>query len=209
MLKAFEFAVNRWGWAVDRGRRRAEPRKAGQPANSLRIRGICSAFRRSVQLFGDPPGWLQAPLSALQVADLFRAGCLRAEDTGSSSGLNTEDQSIDALLPLLKYRSCRQFTRRLPVARRRNPFRLSLPTAIPLVFLGSLATVVVGCFFFSAPPSMASPASTNGVSHADRTQTRSTPATFSPALQHPRRSPAPHVLFRGSPLLESRPKPGA
>jgi len=73
---------------------------------------------------------------------------------------------IDDLLPLLNHRTSRQFIRRLPSSRRPRPFRLSLPTAIPLVLLGTAATVVIGCFFFTARPSMAGPILTSVASPA-------------------------------------------
>jgi hypothetical protein len=65
-----------------------------------------------------------------------------------------------------------------------------LPAAIPLVFLGAMATVVAGCFFFSASPSMASPISTGGASRASRTKAHQTSLPASPAPAQPRGSAA-------------------
>jgi hypothetical protein len=64
---------------------------------------------------------------------------------------------LDDLLPLLKYRTSRRFTRRLRARRRPQRFCLSLPAAIPLALLGAIATVLIGCFVFSPRSSMAGP----------------------------------------------------
>ncbi|MEY2585982.1 MAG: hypothetical protein QOD80_2008, partial [Verrucomicrobiota bacterium] len=101
-------------------------------------------------------GGFHTPLTTTQVAGLFQAGCL-SPGTGTNEYRETERQTIDDLLPLLRYRTSRLVTRRLAVARRSRPFCLSLATAIPLAVLGVAATVVIGCFFFSPRSSMASP----------------------------------------------------
>jgi hypothetical protein len=105
------------------------------------------------------------PLTTTLVEGLFHAGCL-SPDTGCGPSQIMDGQMIDDLLPLLKYRSSRQFTRRLPATRRPRPIRLSLPAAIPLVFVGAIATVIIGCFFFSPRSSMASPILTSAASPA-------------------------------------------
>lgn len=106
------------------------------------------------------------PLTTAQVTGLFQAGCLRRH-TGSDLSQEADGQLIDDLLPLLNYRDSRETIRHLPAARRpARPFRLSLPTAIPLVFVGAAASVVMGCLFFTARPSIASPVRTRIASPA-------------------------------------------
>lgn len=136
-------------------------------------RGTYSAFSGAMRLFG-PPGWLPAPLTTNEVAGLFHSGCLGGQ-IGGDSAQDTAAQTIDSLLPLLKYRTSRQFTRHLPSSRRRYPFRLSLPTAILRVFVGAAASVVIGCLFFTGRPSMAWPISTSVASPSsvlDKKQTK-------------------------------------
>ena len=118
--------------------------------------GTYSAIRGTVQLYGI---FQDTPLTTTQVAGLFHAGCLSPHTGGDAAG-GTEGQMIDDLLPLLTYRTSGQlFTRHLPPARRPRPFRLSLSTAILRVFVGAAASVIIGCLFFTARPSMAWPIS--------------------------------------------------
>jgi hypothetical protein len=142
--------------------------------------GTYSAFCGPVQLFETLQDGYHTPLTTTQIAGLFQAGCL-SRNAGSDLAENTDEQTIDELLPLLKYRTSRQFTRRLPASRRPTPFRLSLPTAIPLVFLGVIATVVVG-LFFSARQSIASPVLPSAASRPNRTLTgrSSSPVSLPP-----------------------------
>jgi hypothetical protein len=121
-------------------------------------------FLQGMQLFESLQDGFDAPLTSAQVAGLFDAGCL-GRNTGCNSSPRTVEQTIDDLLPLLKYRTSRHFTRHLPTPRRPCPFRLSLPTAIPLVFLGAIATVAIG-LVFSTTPSVASPIPTRVASRA-------------------------------------------
>ena len=132
---------------------------------SLHRRGTYSAFRGAVHLFDILQAAFHRPLTPTLVEGLFQAGCL-GRHAGGDPALETEGPMIDELLPLLKYRTSRQFTRRLPAARRRRPFRLSLPAAIPLVFLGAAASVLIGCFLFTPRPSMAGPILTGVTSRA-------------------------------------------
>ena len=122
--------------------------------------GPYSAICGTVQMDGIFQDGFHTPLTTTQVAGLFHAGCL-SRHTGGNGTEETEGQMIDDLLPLLKYRTSRQFTRHLPAARRPRPFRLSLPTAILRVFVGAAASVIIGCLFFTARPSMAWPISTS------------------------------------------------
>ena len=122
--------------------------------------GIYSAFCGIVQLSEILQNGFQTPLTATQLAGLCHAGCLRLDSSCNAAG-DTDGGTIDDLLPLLNYRTSRQFLRRLPPARRPRPFRLSLPTAILRVFVGAAASVVIGCLFFTARPSMAWPISTS------------------------------------------------
>ena len=123
-----------------------------------------SCFLQGVQLFEILQGGFDAPLTSAQVTGLFDAGCLGSY-TGCNPPQKAEEQTIDDLLPLLKYRTSCHFTRHLPTRRRPRPFRLSLPTAIPLVFLSAIATVIIG-LVFSTRPSAASPIPTRVASRA-------------------------------------------
>ena len=95
------------------------------------------------------------PLAPTLVEGLFHAGCL-GRHAGGDATSETKEPMLDELLPLLKYRTSRRFTRCSP-ARRRRQFCLSLPAAIPLAVLGAIATVLIGCFVFSPRSSMAGP----------------------------------------------------
>jgi hypothetical protein len=126
-------------------------------------RGTYSAFRGAVHLFDILQAAFHRPLTPTLVEGLFQAGCL-GRHAGGDPAMETEGPMIDELLPLLKYRTARQFTRRLHT--RRRPFRLSLPAAIPLVFVGAFASVLIGCFLFTPRPCMAGPISTGVTSPA-------------------------------------------
>lgn len=123
-------------------------------------RGTYSAFCGAVQLFEILQRGFDTPLTSTLVAGLFDAGCL-VRHPGSASAQDTQGQMVEYISPPSKYRTPRQFTRHLPAARRVRPFQLSLPTAIPLVFVGAIATVLLGCLSSIARPAQASPISTS------------------------------------------------
>src|SRR4051794_29114587 len=106
---------------------------AGTSGAPVEEHGPYSAICETVQMDGIFQDGFHTPLTTTQVARLFHGGCLSRHTRGSATE-EMEGQMIDDLLPLLKYRTSRQFTRRLPAARRPRPFRLSLPTAILRVF---------------------------------------------------------------------------
>ena len=106
-----------------------------------------------MQFFDFLQGGSDTPLTPNHLAGLFHSGCI-SRHTGCTSG--EPGQTIEYLSPPSKYQTAGQVTRRSAMASR-QPFHLSLPTAIPLVLVGAIASVIIGCFFFSPQPSMASP----------------------------------------------------
>jgi hypothetical protein len=107
-----------------------------------------------VKLFEILQGGLQSPLSAVQTAGLFDAGCLD-QQTQCTPIHPTQWLTIDALFPVLAHDGSREFVGRSPSTR--SSFRLSLPAAMALVPLAAVTTAVIGYLFFGAQPSKASP----------------------------------------------------
>ena len=107
-----------------------------------------------MKLFELLQGGLQTPLSAVQTAGLFDAGCLDRQ-TQCTPVQPTQWLTIDALFPPLNYDTSREFVGRSPAAR--SSFRLSLSAAIALVPLAAVSTAVIGYLFFGSQPSKASP----------------------------------------------------
>ena len=107
-----------------------------------------------MKLFEILQGGFHSPLSAVQVAGLFDAGCPDRQ-TDSTPTQRTQWLTVEALFPPMHYDTSREFVGHSRAAR--NPFRLSLPAAMALIPLAAVATAVVGYLFFGTAPSKASP----------------------------------------------------
>ena len=94
---------------------------------------------------------LRTPLRATQIAGIFEASCVGDRTRPKPTELN-EGRTIEELFPLLKQGTSRQFVRRYPDPGR-SQCHLSVPAAIALIFLSSIATPVMGQFFFGMRPS--------------------------------------------------------
>src|SRR3954447_10149337 len=92
---------------VSGGSREAIAGTSGAPVEE---HGPYSAMCETVQMDGIFQDGFHTPLTTTQVAGLFHAGCLSRHARGSATE-EAEGQMIDDLLPLLKYRTSRQFTR--------------------------------------------------------------------------------------------------